>query len=246
MEIVFSPKIAENDVLTLTEIIAAHMELIQRIFQCKLTPKHHLLTHYPLVIRKMGPTVHTSMIRHEAKHREFTKFIDTKGNYKNLLKSLAYEHQDRVSRFENCVANTVLPGKKVNILNCKNESVILHRTLSAASFEKNDEIFLLKHLKINDYLYKPDIFICSERKFLRIKLVLAYGDPDQYFFIAKECKLIAKNEILNSVEIEETECSLLVKLTDLYNPRSYEARQLESKMYIICDTLDVASLVNVV
>lgn len=144
------------------------------------------------------------------------------------------------------MANTVLPGKKVNILNCKNESVILHRTLLAASFEKNDEIFLLKHLKINDYLYKPDIFICSERKFLRIKLVLAYGDPDQYFFIAKECKLIAKNEILNSVEIEETECSLLVKLTDLYNPRSYEARQLESKMYIICDTLDVASLVNVV
>lgn len=56
MQIVYSRVITEEDVKRLEKLIKRHLELVISVFKRSLIPKHHLLTHYPRVIRKTGPS----------------------------------------------------------------------------------------------------------------------------------------------------------------------------------------------
>ena len=76
MYIVFSPNISEGMTVYLRSLIAEHHTLFKQIYPThNLIPKHHLMIHYPSVIRKIGPLLHVWTMRYEAKHIFFKSSI---------------------------------------------------------------------------------------------------------------------------------------------------------------------------
>ena len=80
----------------LRSLIAEHHTIFKQIYPThNLIPKHHLMIHYPSLIRKIGPLLHVWTMRYEAKHRFFKSSIK---NFNNVTKSLALKkHQLAIS-----------------------------------------------------------------------------------------------------------------------------------------------------
>lgn len=57
LQIVFSSTINERDILRLEKKIASHLAALIDILEVHLLPKHHIFTHYPTIIRLMGPVI---------------------------------------------------------------------------------------------------------------------------------------------------------------------------------------------
>lgn len=93
MQILFSNSIRESDVQTLEEAIESHLENYIDIFKKKMKPKHHMLTHYPTIIRNSGPVKDFWMMRMEAKHKFFTEHTKKMKNFIDITKTLALKHQ---------------------------------------------------------------------------------------------------------------------------------------------------------
>ena len=78
-----------NDLeLLITEYHKSFIDLIG-----PLSPKHHLITHYPDIMRNLGPVVNMWSMRCEAKHYIFKKYSTATVNRINFCYSLAVQHQ---------------------------------------------------------------------------------------------------------------------------------------------------------
>ena len=84
VNIVFSPFITDGMTYYLKHLISDHHKLFKLVFTDKrLIPKHHLMIHYPICIRKIGPLIHMWCMRFEGKHNFFKKSMK---HFKNLTK----------------------------------------------------------------------------------------------------------------------------------------------------------------
>lgn len=90
--IVFSPSIPKWMLSYLKDQIDVYLTGYIKLYG-PLIPKQHHMIHYPTQILRMGPAALYNCIRCEAKHRFFKKLVETLGNYKNIPKSLAIQHQ---------------------------------------------------------------------------------------------------------------------------------------------------------
>lgn len=71
-QIAYSSYLVEDDLIELENSIKLHLESVQKYFKVGLIPKHHFITHYPNIVRSMGPLVSMSMMRFESKHKSLT------------------------------------------------------------------------------------------------------------------------------------------------------------------------------
>jgi len=58
-----------------------------------MLPKHHIMVHYPQVMRKVGPLSRCSSIRFEAKHNESKRLCSIVCCFKDICKTVVYRHQ---------------------------------------------------------------------------------------------------------------------------------------------------------
>lgn len=93
VEIVYSYEITEMEIIELENIISSHLTGILAFVE-NLIPKHHFITHYPSVIRAVGPVINMTMMRYESKHINFKTFAENTMNFKDINKSLAVKHQE--------------------------------------------------------------------------------------------------------------------------------------------------------
>lgn len=84
MELIVSRAFSERMILLLDEKIKIHNNLYCQIFETNLKPKHHIISHYPLIIRKSGPIIHLWCMRFEAKNREIKNYTNVTFSRKNL------------------------------------------------------------------------------------------------------------------------------------------------------------------
>lgn len=98
INIIFSTKISKEDLERLQREIEAHLKCILEVYKESLTPKHHIMTHYPTVIEQIGPIIHTWSMRFEAKQKYFNKMSSGSGNYINICKSLSQRHQQMIAQ----------------------------------------------------------------------------------------------------------------------------------------------------
>lgn len=78
----------------------------------KLTPKHHYLTHYPDLIKQLGPLSKMWTLRTENKHQYFKNAVRHLKNFINVEKSLSYLHQVYQSNLiGNRVNQAITPNK---------------------------------------------------------------------------------------------------------------------------------------
>lgn len=87
-EILLLPSLNEECINLLQVLITEHHSKYIELFQENLKPKFHILLHYPNIIRKVGPLVHLSSMRFEAKHYELKSNCNVMRCRKNLPYSL--------------------------------------------------------------------------------------------------------------------------------------------------------------
>jgi hypothetical protein len=78
-----------------------------------LKPKHHLLVHYPNIIKYSGPPKHFWCFRYEAKHKEMKLYTHAITSRKNICMSLAKKYQ---YKFAYNILNSFL-NVKINLNN---------------------------------------------------------------------------------------------------------------------------------
>lgn len=93
IHICFSPHISKSMVNKLRALIKEHHALYKALYNAKLIPKYHFLTHYPTIILLMGPLLYLWCMRYEGKHSYFKDLIYHYKNFVNLPMTLSNQHQ---------------------------------------------------------------------------------------------------------------------------------------------------------
>lgn len=90
VEILVSDRFTEETLSYLAFKLSDHRLLLTDTFpNFVLKPKHHIIEHYPHLIRCYGPLVELWTMRFESKHSVFKTIAREGRNVKNLLLSLA-------------------------------------------------------------------------------------------------------------------------------------------------------------
>lgn len=92
-DIITLTQISSNTLQYLTYLISEHHDMYLSLFNLSLKPKHHFLLHYPDIIKKIGPLMHLSCMRFEAKHKELKKNATNVQSRKNIPLTLAKKNQ---------------------------------------------------------------------------------------------------------------------------------------------------------
>lgn len=91
---VFAHKLSIAQILYLHRSIIEYLEMRKILFpEVPLRPKHHFLSHYPYLITKFGPLIHSWTLKFEKKHQYFKRVMRRCTNFINILKMLSEKHQ---------------------------------------------------------------------------------------------------------------------------------------------------------
>lgn len=112
-QIVYTEKLAEGDIIVLEHEIFTFIANFKEKFEDVTTPKIHLMVHYPNIIREMGPILHMSAMRFEAKHKQLKVYVDT--NFKNILYTIATKHQEQLTMKSKTYKYTFSHGMNLNL-----------------------------------------------------------------------------------------------------------------------------------
>lgn len=194
MTIIFSHKISEATVLNLEVLIEKHLSGIKDVFGKSLTPKQHFLTHYPTYIRRMGPPITSWMMRYESKHQAFTNMAKKTNNFKNLTKSLAVTHQEKVLVPEMFMEPLFTPSKIKS-------KYVFRSQLEREYFSNHAEVTECKFVNYSNSLFKKGLFISVFSKPYEIEAIVSCGND--FFVICNDYNIVSYSNYFNSVEIEK-------------------------------------------
>lgn len=241
MRIVYSTEICEDDIHQLTTYIEEHYTCLIRIFHKKLLPKHHNVLHYPNAIRKMGPLIHSWMMRFEAKHQFFTNAAQRTNSFVNIAKTLAKKHQEAVC-YNNFVKDRLdLSKSYTNFNKYERYEDFSGKVAEFIGHEAHDKLKILVFAKYNSIEYRKGLMIMSGDGLFGIILVFSNEGKISFFCIPYNVNRF--ESFFNSLEIERKSNNVsdftLIDLDSLDNPKSYERKVSDGdKSFIICDTLD--------
>lgn len=233
MQILHSTSIRESDLVRLESLIDRHLTSYQSVYNSKLTPKHHFLTHYPNVIREMGPVIFTWMMRYEAKNKMLTSF--TKGGcFKNIAMTVAERHQLAMCKdqFDVCM----FAKSRQTKVNASSHFTKYETLLNG--FNLND-LYALNFLNFCHFQYRRGYFLII--KSIVHEIIEILTSDDSFYFICKQYDVVQFDSFFNSIEIIDKNASelFLITFVDLENKQSYEKKHAYGKKYIIADTLNV-------
>lgn len=221
MQIVFSDLITESDLRTLTKLIAEHLSSVKSTFDCRLKVKHHILTHYPTVIREMGPVIYMSMMRMDAKHKIFTDLARNTQNFVNITKTLAERHQ-------NCIAWS--PYALFDQIETSKTSICFKKCVDFYKYERMlpnfllryvDELKELKFLHVNGTYFVQSLMVIFDKNLFEINHVLQFGD--EYFLACVPYTFVNFNSFCHSVEIKAVSDSYaIIDIKELSINRTFE------------------------
>lgn len=233
LQIIFSSKITENDLVRLDSLITKFLsDLVQN--GISLTPKLHNLIHYVRVLRLMGPLIHMWAMRVEAKHKFFT--AKSTNNFKNIAKTLASRHQHLAALRTDLFLDKITPlVQKKKFINTPEYKLYQSSNIFPSDFNFN-ECDSLEFLKINGIEYRKGLMLLIDGSVLQIKSILS--TKLGYSLVCSNFKINEFNAHLNSIDVDITGQYTLVELNAKY-PKVYEKKNLIGKNFIIADTLDV-------
>lgn len=143
-----------------------------------LSPKHHFLCHYVLVMKRLGPSVYSSTAPFESKHTYFTSLIKKGYFSKNIVKYVCRRHQ-------------FLQAIK---LKNKFQKKVTHGVSNAVSETQSEYLrstFNLPNLPISSYSwikyvnkFAPHVYIRNESKCLEILQILE--QQNNIYLLCKE------------------------------------------------------------
>lgn len=248
--IAYSRKITETDLELLQENVHIHLDSIQKKFNVDLLTKHHNLTHYANVIRKMGPLVTLSMMRYESKHKTLKEIADQTRNFININKTLATVHQQMLTTHIDSYSDNFTNGK---VTNTKVEE--LHDVIGMNNyllnlplinrFTKDNMLMEVKWYRFNDWIYRKGLLVLEHKRICEINKMFI-NDVD-CLLIVKDFVPISYHANLNSLKFEEIIPSSYRVLTfaNLENKMVYQKKTIDAKYYLMIDSLDTKNCIDI-
>lgn len=236
--IAYSRELSEQD---LTELESIASQFLSQFLECTeehvhITPKLHLMLHYGPITRKLGPVVDMSTIRYEAKHQHFKKITRRTNNFRNINKTMATRHQQQACLQGFSIRDEIEHTKKkhihLNTLTEYKEYLVGHEKFSADLME-------IDWLRFNGFEYRESILIIQNGTFHAIHKIFTV--EEKYYFLCRPFEIIYFDGFLNSYNVKEkcTSLPILIELAALKNKKSYEAKWLGEKMYVIEEDLEI-------
>lgn len=145
-------------------------------------------------------------------------------------------HQQMISTITNSYEDNIAHGK----LHTLREELLSNPAFEHFQFDvcQSDDLFEIKWLKLNDKVYRKELFIFMKRLICRIENILMH--KGEYVFLVSVFKTIDFNSFLNSAKIQAIMPKKyeLVKLNEMENKNVYEMKILDGELFIIIDTLE--------
>lgn len=203
----------------------------------RLTPKHHILIHYPTVIRKMGPVIHMWAMRMESKHKNFTDHARTLHCFKNVSHSLSTRHKDLASlesyEYKNEIKESILQKR---LGKCSNFH-LFNRLNIIECIPEGANASVLKFLEINSYKYGKGFMLIRKNVALEIIEIV---QTETFLLICSKYEMISFDSEFNGIAIKKKENKLMIiDLAAQQNKRTYTKYQLNNRLLLIADTLEV-------
>lgn len=230
-QIVNSDQIKESDLVKLKNETKLHLESIIEFFDKNLTPKHHFLSHYVTIIKRMGPINCMNMAKNESKHKVLKQYVQKSNNFINITKSLANKNQEVVATTFNTYTDVISYGKLTECEKSYCESILslnLGQKISKTKFFKCNSFDYRKSLLIlaDHFLYEIDEILIIEEKVYFACYHFEYVNFDKF----TNCYVISRK---NPPELK------LISFNELSRKKPYEKKNFGKKIYVICDTLDL-------
>lgn len=215
IEIINSKVVLPEHSDLLKVLIEEHHTLYIQLFG-NLKPKFHFLTHYPRLLRKVGPLINISSIRFEAKHRQFKAAAHAVSSRKNIPYTLAIKNQLFFSQrllAQKGLKADICCGKH-NILSTESREFKIFRDY--ANCTDLDKYVCTTWVIINGTKYTCEqVIVVDSCNFLpifgKICLVVLAEQHSHVYFVMKKLKTLSFNEHLHSFEVTENEEILLCK-----------------------------------
>lgn len=242
VQISYSPKIHERDIQYLQESIIEHLSSLKKLFNVNLTPKHHIVTHYPGIIRSMGPICFMSMLRFEAKHKSLKNTVKKTNNFVNITKTLSVRHQAELCYRGYTYGDYSAHGK---IQTLKFDKLVEKESLAIKKITtEDDSIYWIEHMSLNMLKYVPGVAILYKNSFRRIIKILVIND--QYHFLTDKLKYKSFDTFTHSLIVEEEKHFEVISFMKLDNKRPYELKSMKNALYIYADTLEINAAITIV
>lgn len=192
VDIVFADTCSVGDSVYLKCKIEDHHSLFMTLFpDRRMLPKHHILVHYPQVMRKVGPLSRCSSLRFEAKHNESKRLCGVVCCFKDICKTVVYRHQVnhcvRIAAGNNALYEVTVEKVQVNTVNELAEADTILSSISG--LQRFDDISHSDYVVVCGTEYRSNMVIVvdvgDEPTFCRIVRCLVFTDNNVYFLCQK-------------------------------------------------------------
>lgn len=237
VRIIYSARITEIHLQELDNTVSAYLNELMKCFDVvSLTMKHHLIIHYAMIIRFVGPLVHMSTMRFEMFHKRFTNYTRRSNNFINVSKSLALNNQKSIlshTPYQNKISHAKLKNTKCDLVD---SYLILDKNL----FDPEETTFVTKWLKINNNYYRKGLML-KDNDLTFHEITEIFFQKGNFFFGCEKYDLMEFDTFLFSREVRKRcpkekskieEKTLLVK-------KSFMITKLNDKSYLIAGCLDI-------
>lgn len=235
MQILYSSCIRDADIYRLERQIETYLKFVVDILNRNLTPKHHNLTHYPTIIRRIGPVIHFWMMRAEAKHKVFTDMIGRTNNYKNLPMTLANQHQEMLCNRIDSYSNKMELSKTKCII--KNGDFDKYKFC----LPQNKDLFTFKFLNYNSREYRPGLMIVINREMI-YEIIHILQIENEIVLLCHPYINVGFASKFNAIEIKKDlsyQNARMIPICDIQNLKTYDKIVVHDKRFITADTLSV-------
>lgn len=241
LKIVLSPKITSNMLDELQSSVKEHHELLIKEFSVSLTPKDHIILHYVMIIKKMGPPRTYWTMRYESKHGYLKDLANKLKNFKDIAYTLAIRHQKHMmSLWENKHSSfnsepTLKKFEKQNLSFTNYNEIImnsLHITIDTPIYVGESVEYRGTNLKINKFIcssFSNDLPTFS-------KILLIFSVNSEIYAICESWNTLKISSSCLGYIVKNTSILFVVKIINIPYTKNWEIYEsLEKDLVIITD-----------
>jgi len=186
IDLVFSDVCAVGDSVYLKAKIEDHHALFRTVFPDRnMLAKHHILIHYPQVMRKVGPLSRCSSIRFEAKHNEAKRLCGVVGCFKDICKTVVHRHQ-----INQCV--------RIAAGNCASYEVTVQKVEVCPVNELPEADSIMSSVaglqRFDDISHAAFVSVCGTEYRKNMVIVVDVGDEPSFCKIVR-CLVVMNNRV---------------------------------------------------
>jgi hypothetical protein len=212
------------------------------VFQSNATIKFHNLTHYPSIIRSLGPMYNMWCMRCEAKHAKLKKVAVSSGCFKNVCKTAAVRHQMCLA--DRLVSQKGLDDDEVTVTRCDNimlcdllDGEMLSSVLGNYGLYR--EIFRCNQCSFNGTEYNVgDIIITGADDLMPVFVQITHvflNDALELMLVCKTLLTVAYNAHYQAYQVSETSENISIavsKMGSLLSPWPLACRNVDNTKFV--------------